>query len=58
MPMRSAARTSASSFGRLAGVKLDQVVELRPVTQHAENDFGGQAGVARIERRGAFEKQV
>ena len=41
-----------------AGVVPDKAVELRAVSQHAEDDGGGQAGIARIESRGARQKQI
>ena len=56
--MRSAVRTSRSSLRARAGIVLDQVIELRAVAQHAEDDFGGQPGVARIECRGVGEQEV
>ena len=37
---------------------FDQEIELRAVSQHAEDDFGGQPRVARIESRGARQQQV
>ena len=37
---------------------LDQVVELRAVAEDAEDDFGGEAGVAGVEAGGLFEQEV
>jgi len=37
---------------------LDQVIELRAVSQHAEDDLRRQPRIARIERRRAREQQV
>ena len=41
-----------SSFSRAAGRAGDQGVEFALVAENAEEDVGGQAGVARIEMRG------
>ena len=41
-----------------AGIMLDQEIELCLVTEHAENDLGGETGIAGIERRGAGEQQI
>ena len=36
----------------------DKVVELRAISQHAEDDSAGEAGVAGIESRGVGEQQI
>ena len=59
MPMRSAdAHFRDRACARRAGIVLDQEIELRRIAQHAEDDLGGQPGIARIERGGVGEEQV
>ena len=41
-----------------AGVMPDEPVELRAISQHAEDDGGGEPGVAGIESGGAGEQQI
>jgi hypothetical protein len=36
----------------------DQIIELGLIAQTSEDELGGQAGIARIERGGALEQQV
>ena len=68
-PPREPARAPDSEAGRcpfaarcaprdpaLDGVAVDQVIELRPVAQHAEDDLGGEPGIARIEPRASIQQ--
>src|ERR1035441_9080559 len=40
------------------GIMLDQVIELGAEAENAEDDFSGQGGIARVERRGVSEQKV
>ena len=41
-----------------AGVIRDEVIELRLVAQHAEDNLGSEAGIARIELIGLRQEQI
>jgi hypothetical protein len=43
---------------KAAGVVVDQEIELGAVSKHAEDDFGGEAGVAGIQYGGVGGQQI
>jgi len=45
-------------LGRAGNTASDQIIELRLVAEASENDFRGEAGVARVELHRALQKKV
>ena len=41
-----------------AGIVLDEEIELRAISQCAEDDLGGEPGVARVDSGGMGEKEI
>ena len=45
-------------LGRARNAASDQIIELRLIAEASEDDFGGEAGIARFELRRALQKKV